>query len=98
MFFRVVLYFNMHLNLFLRLFFDAIFKHFLKNKLMLGVVFLTFVLQILIIQFAGAFFGTVPLDGMMWLKIMVVSASVIFLSEVVKLIYRLAVVDKVQMN
>jgi len=65
---------------------------------MLGVVFLTFVLQILIIQFAGAFFGTVPLDGMMWLKIMVVSASVIFLSEVVKLIYRLAVVDKVQMN
>lgn len=76
----------------------SIFKHFLKNKLMLGVVFLTFVLQILIIQFAGAFFGTVPLDGMMWLKIMAVSASVIFLSEVVKLIYRLAVVDKVQMN
>lgn len=66
----------------------SIFKHLLENRIMLLVVTLTFVLQILIIQFAGAFFGTVPLDLMMWLKIFGVSVSVIVLSESVKFVYR----------
>lgn len=68
---------------------ESIFKHLFKNKLMLGVVGLTFALQIVIIQFAGAFFGTVPLGLNMWLKLFAMSFSVIVLSELVKLLIRL---------
>lgn len=68
---------------------ESIFKHLFKNKLMLGVVGLTFALQIIIIQFAGVFFGTVPLGLNMWIKLFAVSFSVIVLSELVKLLIRL---------
>ena len=66
----------------------SIFKNLLKNKLMLLVVGCTFLLQILIIQFAGAFFGTIPLELSMWGKLFGVAASVILLSELVKLVWR----------
>ena len=66
----------------------SIFNHLLKNKIMLLVITVTFILQILIIQFAGAFFGTIPLDLIMWLKIFGVSFSVILISEFVKLMWR----------
>lgn len=66
----------------------SILKNFLKNKLMLLVVGCTFILQILIIQFAGAFFGTVPLPLNMWLKLFAVTFSVILISETVKFIIR----------
>lgn len=68
---------------------QTIFKHLFKNKLMLGVVSCTFVLQILIIQFAGAFFGTVPLALNMWLKIFALAFSVVILSELVKAVIRI---------
>ncbi len=68
---------------------QTIFKHLFKNKLMLGVVGLTFVLQVLIIQFAGAFFGTVALSLNMWLKIFALAFTVIILSEVVKAVVRI---------
>lgn len=67
---------------------ESIFKHLLKNKLMLLVVGCTFVLQILIIQFAGAFFGTVPLELSMWIKLFGITVSVLILSELVKFIWR----------
>lgn len=66
----------------------SIFKHLLKNKLMLLVLGCTFLLQILIIQFGGDFFGTIPLNFIMWAKIFGVAASVIILSELVKLVWR----------
>lgn len=66
----------------------SIFKNLMKNKLMLLVVGGTFVLQVLIIQFAGAFFGTIPLDLGMWMKLFGLSSSVLILSEVVKLFWR----------
>jgi Ca2+-transporting ATPase len=68
---------------------ESIFKHLFANKLMLVVVGCTFVLQILIIQFGGAFFGTVPLDLLTWGKIFGLSFTVIIWSEVLKLLYRL---------
>ncbi len=68
----------------------SIFKHLLKNRLMLVVISITFALQIVIIQFAGAFFGTIPLPPMMWLKLFAVSISIIVLSELVKLVLRIA--------
>ncbi len=69
---------------------ESIFRHILGNRLMLGVVGGTFVLQVLIIQFAGAFFGTVPLPLDMWAKIFACSFSVIVLSELVRLVMRTA--------
>lgn len=64
----------------------SIFKNILSNKLMLGVVAFTFALQIIITQFGGLFFGTVPLSFTMWLKIIGLAATVILLSEMIKLI------------
>jgi Ca2+-transporting ATPase len=58
-----------------------IFRHLLKNKLMLVVVGCTFALQILIIQFAGAFFGTTALDLVMWVKLFGVAAVSLFCSN-----------------
>lgn len=68
---------------------ESIFCHLFKNKLMLLVVGCTFVLQVLIIQFAGAFFGTVPLGIAMWGKLFALAFSVIVLSEVIKVFARL---------
>lgn len=68
---------------------ESIFPHLMKNKLMLSVVGCTFVLQVLIIQFAGAFFGTVPLDLALWLKLFAVASSVVVLSEWIKWIGRM---------
>lgn len=67
---------------------ESIFRHLLKNRLMLLIVGLTFVLQILIIQFAGAFFGTVPLPLGVWIKLFLIAASVVALSELIKLFLR----------
>lgn len=69
---------------------ESIFRHLLKNKLMLLVVGATFVLQVVIIQFAGAFFGTVPLGLAMWLKLFGIAFSVVVLSELVKAVWRRA--------
>lgn len=66
----------------------SMFRHLLSNRLMLGVVGLTFVLQVLIIQYAGAFFGTVPLPLDLWLKLFAASASVVVLAELVKAVMR----------
>lgn len=67
---------------------ESIFTHLMKNKLMLSVVGCTFVLQVLIIQFAGAFFGTVPLDLVLWLKLFGVASSVVVFSELIKWVGR----------
>ncbi len=68
----------------------SIFGTLLKNRLMLVVVGITFVLQVLIIQYAGAFFNTVPLPVDMWLKLFGVAFSVIIVSELGRLICRMA--------
>ncbi len=62
----------------------SIFAHLLNNKIMLWVVGGAFVLQVLIIQFAGAFFGTVPLGFAVWIKLFGIGASVVALSELAK--------------
>ena len=68
---------------------DSIVKNLLKNRLMLAVTFATFAIQILIIQYAGAFFGTIPLPLDLWLKLFAVTSSVILVSEIAKLAIRL---------
>lgn len=76
------------------LYLTSIFKNLFKNKLMLVVVGFTFVLQIIFIQFAGSFFGTVSLGIIMWLKIIALSFSVIVVSEIVKLFLRIVKKNK----
>lgn len=66
----------------------SIFCNLASNRLMLGVFALTFALQVIITQIGGAFFGTVPLDFLMWCKIIVVAFSVILVSEIAKLMKR----------
>lgn len=66
----------------------SIFCNLASNRLMLGVFALTFALQVIITQFGGAFFGTVPLSFLMWCKIITVAFSVILVSEIAKVIKR----------
>ncbi|MCL2634163.1 MAG: calcium-translocating P-type ATPase, PMCA-type [Oscillospiraceae bacterium] len=67
---------------------ESIFPTFFKNKIMLAAVSVTFVMQILIIQFAGDFFKVIPLSFDMWVRVIAVASSVIVLTELVKLVRR----------
>ena len=46
----------------------SLFANLLRNKVMIGVFALMFALQVLVVQFGGAMFRTVPLPIDMWLK------------------------------
>ncbi|SHE49335.1 calcium-translocating P-type ATPase, PMCA-type [Clostridium fallax] len=59
-----------------------------KNKVMVISVLCTFVAHVLIVQFAGAVFGTVPLTLGLWIKVIVFSATIILYSEIVKALSR----------
>jgi Ca2+-transporting ATPase len=67
----------------------SILKNITNNKLMLGIFSLTFGLQVIITQFGGALFSTVPLPILMWVKIVCVAFTIIIFSEIFKLIKRL---------
>ncbi|MCL2103682.1 MAG: calcium-translocating P-type ATPase, PMCA-type, partial [Kiritimatiellaeota bacterium] len=64
---------------------ESIFRHLLSNRLMLGVMGITFVLHVLLIQYAGAFFGTLPLPPALWVKLFLVASSVVAFQELAKL-------------
>ena len=63
--------------------------NFFKNKVALLILITTFTIQILVTQFAGGFFHTVPLSAMMWVKIIVVGSTVVLFNELVKWMVRL---------
>ena len=65
---------------------DSLFKHFFDNKLMLIAFACTFLLQFMITQYGAIVFGTVPLSPWMWVKITAMSATVILVSEVFKIV------------
>ena len=67
---------------------ESIFPNLFKNKLMFVAFAAAFALQILITQFGGAVFDTVPLGALDWLKIVATALSVIALDEVFKLVAR----------
>ncbi|GAB6151940.1 calcium-translocating P-type ATPase, PMCA-type [Desulfosporosinus burensis] len=66
----------------------SIFLNIHRNKLMVGVVFLTFLVQILVTQFGGQVFKTVPLEAALWFKIIAFTFSIILFSEFLKLLIR----------
>jgi Ca2+-transporting ATPase len=67
----------------------TLFRHIHKNKWFLIVIIPTFILQVVVTQFGGAFFGTVALPAVLWLKIFALAASIIVLGELTKLIIKL---------
>ena len=68
----------------------SLFANLLRNKVMIGVFALMFALQVLVVQFGGAMFRTVPLPIDMWLKIIAVGFGVVMLQEVIKAVKRAA--------
>lgn len=69
---------------------ESIFKHIFNNKLMFIVFFATFALQIIITQFGGTIFNTVPLSFVMWIKIFACGFTIIIIGEIVRFIKRTA--------
>ena len=67
----------------------SVFPHFFANRWVFGAVLLTLGLQVVITQFGGSFFGTVPLDFTLWLEIVGVALGIVILSEAVKFVQRL---------
>src|SRR5665647_1543341 len=56
---------------------QSIFANITKNKLMLLVFGITFLFQIVITQFGGTVYNTVPLSINMWLKMIGLGSTVI---------------------
>ncbi len=74
---------------------DSIFPKFLSNKIALIIISLTAVTQIIVTTVFADFFNAVPLDVIMWAKIIGLSSLVIVVNEVVKLILRIAKPNKI---
>ncbi|MDE5603162.1 MAG: calcium-translocating P-type ATPase, PMCA-type [Helicobacter sp.] len=68
--------------------YQSILVNFTSNSLMLGVFLLTFILQILIVEFCGEAFGINSLSLEVWIKILLVGFSVIILGETLRFIQR----------
>jgi P-type Ca2+ transporter type 2C len=63
----------------------SIFVNIFKNTAMVGVIGITFLIQLLIVQFGGVIFHVVPLDPIIWLKIIGYTFTVVIFNELVKL-------------
>ena len=62
--------------------------NFFKNKLALEVIGLTAILQVLFTQVFNKFFNSVPLSPVMWVKIILLSSTILVINEIVKYILR----------
>lgn len=63
----------------------SILRNLISNRLMLAVFGVTFLLQVVITQYGGAFFNTTPLPLDLWLKILAVGACIVVISELTKI-------------
>lgn len=66
----------------------SIFPTLLKNKLMIAVMAVTFLLQIFITQFGTAVFNTVPLQFGEWVRVILMGLTVIVFTEIYKFVLR----------
>ena len=64
-----------------------------KNKLALEVIAITGILQVLFTQIFNKFFNSVPLTTFMWIKIILLSSTILIVNEIVK--YLLRIVKKI---
>lgn len=68
---------------------QSIFKKILSNKSMIVVFGITIFIQIIVVQFFGIIFKTVPLPLLMWIKIFAYGFLIIAISEIAKYILRI---------
>lgn len=74
--------------------YDSIIPNFTKNRTALTLVGGAGLAQILIAQYAGMFFSTVPLPITMWATIIAYTFSVVIFSEVIKVIASMVMPSK----
>lgn len=67
---------------------DSVTPNFIKNKLAVQVIVFTMIAQIILSIIFKDFFDVVILDASLWLKIILVSSTVVILNEIVKFILR----------
>ncbi|WP_419725353.1 calcium-translocating P-type ATPase, PMCA-type [Terrisporobacter petrolearius] len=68
---------------------DSIIPNFTKNKLALQIISVTGIAQIFFVQIFQDFFNSVSLSFGIWIKIILVAASIVVVNEIVKLVIRL---------
>lgn len=68
---------------------DSIIPNFTKNKLALQIISVTGIAQIFFVQIFQDFFNSVSLSFEIWIKIILVAASIVVVNEIVKLVIRL---------
>ena len=68
---------------------ESIFRRLSKNKILLLTFALVFVMHVLIVQFVPRVFGVSSMCFSSWLKCVALSSTILIVSEVYKLIYRL---------
>jgi Ca2+-transporting ATPase len=73
---------------------SSLFTNIHRNKAMLGIVFITFLIQVAVTEFGGDVFKTVPLSFDIWLKIIAYSFTVIIFSEIVNVVKKILKVNK----
>ncbi len=69
---------------------ESALKGIFRNKLLCVMLFLTLFIHISLVEFVPAFFESVHLEPILWLKIIGVCSSVLIFSECYKIIYRSA--------
>ena len=67
---------------------ESIFMHLKDNKVMVATFICTFVLHVLIVQFAGGAFGVTAISLSAWVKTLMTAFGIIAVSEAYKLLYR----------
>ena len=67
---------------------NSTIPNFLKNKLAIQIILITGVCQIVFTEVFRSFFNSVPLETITWIKIIILSSSVLVLNEVIKFILR----------
>lgn len=69
--------------------FDSIIPNLTKNKLAIQIILITGIAQIIFTQVFRDFFNAVPLNIMIWVKVLALAFTVIIVDEIVKFIGRL---------
>ena len=71
---------------------DSILPNFMKNNLAIKVILLTGIGQIICVEIFKEFFNSAHLDFILWVKILLVGASILLVNEVAKLVIRLSLI------
>lgn len=68
---------------------QSIFKNFFRNKVALKIILITAIAQIIFTEVFKGFFSAVSLSPIMWIKIILLSSTVIVVNEIVKFVLRI---------